>query len=246
MKKIYITCLTLILCIALLAGCSGGGKTALTVSEQSFDTPEKAIEYFVSAIAENDLSKAFEACNINEYGEKFDYAAYTESVGAILPAPAVGAPSEYAMYAELNRYTQANSLSTQIKGFAYSFFTELGIADSTQLESADQASALVDAVDPSKLKGLVIVRMDVPYPNTMNQEETKALFKQYAAMYGADDQTERIVLYELDGKHYCGGFTLLQYGKDWKISLLNSTVANQAAAGAVTEMTEEDYIYLTE
>lgn len=247
MKKTYITLLTLILCIALLAGCSSGNKTtALTIDEKSFDTPEKVIEYFVSGIAENDLSKAFEACNINEYGEEFDYTAYAERAGAILPAPVIGAPSEYPMYVELNRYMQANNLCTQIKGFTYSFFSDIDMSGTTVLENTDQAAEFVEGVDPSKLKSLAIVRMDIPYPNTMNSEETKELFKTQSALYGADNQTERIVLYELDGKQYCGGFTLLQYGSDWKISQINSTVANQAAFGNVTETTEEDYVYLTE
>lgn len=245
MKRIVTLLLTFIMCIALLAGCTGK-DSSLSISEKSFDTPAKAIEYFVAAIAENNASKALEACNINEYGENFDYAAYTERTGAILPVSVTGAPSGYSMYAEINRYTQASYLGTQIKGFAYSFFTDKGIIDATPLEGTDQIDAFIESVDPAKLKNLTVVRIDTPYPDTMNKEETKALFKEYAAMYGADEQTEVIVLYELDGKHYGGGFTLLRYGKDWKISRLNSVVANQASSGAVTATTEEEYRYLTE
>lgn len=49
--------------------------------------------------------------------------------------------------------------------------------------------------------------------------------KVHASWDGADDSTERIALFELGGKHYRGGFTLLRYGKTWRVRRLISVYA---------------------
>lgn len=52
-----------------------------------------------------------------------------------------------------------------------------------------------------------------------------------ARVYGADDATERIVLYKLNDSYYWGGMHLIKYGKYWRIDGLNSAFADQNAFG---------------
>ena len=62
-----------------------------------------------------------------------------------------------------------------------------------------------------------------------------------AAIYGADELTERMALVSLDGKLYEVGFTLLRYGDDWRISSQTSALGNTAAVGTAVPTTRDDY-----
>ena len=61
-------------------------KGDLSIPEESFATPESAINYFLNSLKENDLRKAFAACAIDEYSQGFDFEAYTNRRNAFTQA----------------------------------------------------------------------------------------------------------------------------------------------------------------
>ena len=89
MKRICIMILyaTVVISVAANSPAHAAGKVpadVLTVQSKSFDTPEKAIDWFVSRVAEGDLSGAMNACMINEL-DGFDFAAYVKWLNALHP-----------------------------------------------------------------------------------------------------------------------------------------------------------------
>lgn len=248
MRKVTTLILVMVLALAALAGCSNsGGKSVggVNITDEHFDTPEKAIEYFVSGIAENDLDKALSASAVNEAGAGFDFTQNAKRTDTIFPMN-MNAPADYDFFAQVNSASMAGSLAAQVKGFCYGFFYEDELNQPAEVESEDAIGDFIKAVDPAALKELQVKRIDAPYPDAMEKDEVKDALAATAAVYGAQEATERIALFDLDGKLYWGGFTLLQYNGNWKICTLQSMVVNQAATGAVEKTTEDAYIIMTE
>ncbi len=267
MKKLWTILLAAIACVSL-TGCFGlglnidgaeitkevadgineyqrnkadGGSGVLGVSEQSFSTPEAAIEHFVGAVTDNDLEGALEACAIYAYGTDFDFHQYSDRLSVIMPG-AAPAPAEYDMFADLNQLQQAATMGNYIRYFCYSFFIDEDLSMPIVLGESDiSIEDFMAAVDPAQLHSLEIVRMDEPMPEVLHSETNTSNFDRQAASYGADGMTEMVVLYDLNGQLYCGGFGLLNYGGDWKICRLNSMLAGQPAYGTVAPITESEY-----
>ena len=247
MKKICCMMIALVLCAGMLAGCTPSEDIGLlNVESKSYSTPEDAVHAAVSAIADNDARKLFAASAVTEAGAGYDLAAQAKQLDALPGIYYAGAPSEYEMYQDMNELMVANTLATQVRGFCYSFFIEDDLSQMAALTGDAQLGEYIEKVNPANLKELKVLRVDLPYPNTANSDDIKAAEKQSAALYGADNQEQRIALLELDGTLYWAGFTLLQYGNDWKVLALYSPLANQPATGAVVEVMEEEYIFMTE
>jgi hypothetical protein len=201
-----------------------------------FAAPEDAIRHFVAALAENDLQKALQACAVEEYADGYDFAGMMDRLKALMPVAQM-APSEYDLFREMNRISAMGDIVRQIKMMVYSFFVP-EVSEGTLLYSGgglEEAEAFQSAVDPSQLKGLVLLLIDTPNKEIMYSETNIANFQKQAKIYGAQDLTERVVLYQLGGKIFEGGFGLLLYEDSWKIFRLNSNLAGQSSMGTVTE-----------
>jgi hypothetical protein len=74
----------------------------------------------------------------------------------------------------------------------------------------------------------------------VNTPEMIAVHKRHASFHGADDQTERIALYQLGDQHSWSGFQLLRYGKRWVISQLFSAFVSGSGPG-VGKTTPAEY-----
>jgi hypothetical protein len=206
--------------------------------EKTFDSPEAVINAFVSSIENNDFSTAAQTFAINESAQKFDFTAYTNHMKVIMPFTML-APSDYALYVEMNKISLLGDLARQTKAFIYSFFETKGMDGSPITPiSQDDVSQFVKSVDPSALKALKVTKIEIPSPDVYNSSINLANFKRMASFYGADDMAERVVLYNLNGKNFGGGFRLLRYGSDWKIFGLNSNLAGQPVTGIVTKVAE--------
>ncbi len=210
-----------------------------------FSKPEDAINHFVAALSENDLQKALQACAVEEYAQGYDFAGMMDRMKSFMPIQQM-APSEYGLFAEMNRITAMGMLVNQMKMMVYSFFVPEVKEGITMYVGggADEAKKFAEAVDPGKLKNLKLLRIDPPMQNILYSEKNIESFQKVAKFYGAQDMTERIVLYELDGKIYLGGFGLLRYGDGWKIQRLYSNLAGSSVAGTVDETTMDAYASL--
>ncbi len=220
---------------------------ALALAQEApgvFPSPEDAIRFFVNALTENDYEKALQACAVDEYVEGFDFAGSVDRLKVLMP-PQMMAPSEYEMYIEMNRISTMATLTSQIKMMIYSFFIPELRKDAAPLyvEGA-YAEEFIEKVDPSKLKNLKVLRIDPPVQDILNSEKNITNFQKVAELYGAQEQTERVALYSLDGVTYAGGFGLMRYDDSWKIIRFNSNLAGQTSYGTVEEMTESAYASL--
>lgn len=232
---VFLITLCLLLSASLFSALAQGGTPA-------FSKPEDVISHFVGALSENDLQKALQACAVEEYGDGYDFAGMLDRMKALMPIQQM-APSEYGLFAQMNKITAMATLVNQMKMMVYSFFVP-EVKEGKPMYvggSADDAKKFAEAVDPGKLKNLKIVRIDPPRQDILNSEKNVENFTKMAVLYGAQEMTERIVLYELDGKMYLGGFGLLRYADGWKIQRLNSNLAGLSAMGTVEETTMDAY-----
>ena len=81
-------------------------------------------------------------------------------------------------------------------------------ADTSVEDDRAYAEAFEEAVDPKKLADLRLLRVDPRMKSTLESEKNMENFSEMAKLYGAEEMTERIVLYELDGRTFMGGFGL--------------------------------------
>lgn len=213
-------------------------------AEQSFDSPEAAIKSFVSAIANSDFAAAEQAFAVNEYAQKFDFIGYADWIKALEPLTML-APSKYTMYQDMNEAAARGELARATKMFIYSFFVTKGMDSSSGglfvAANEDDVTQFVKAVDPSGLRSLQIVKIGVPWSAESSSDVVQKMQDKLhteAGLYGADDMTERVVDYNLNGQYFEGGFRLLKYGNDWKILTLYSSLAAQSGTGAVTKVTQ--------
>jgi hypothetical protein len=211
------------------------------LSEKNFDTPEAAIHHFTERLAANDIMGAFEACAINE-GDKFNFAAYSRWINAMLLIQSE-APAQSTVLAQVNCIKKMSAIAQQIKIMMYSMLTDEKIDGKTIFQPGDERiEQFVKNADSRRLAGLKVVKIVLPISTEiLNSERARTNAQREAKIFGADDMTERVVLYQLGSDYYAGGMHLLKYGKYWRITSLNSMYADMSALGNVVRITPEKF-----
>jgi hypothetical protein len=206
--------------------------------ELDFDTPEAAIEHFAESIAKNDLTGALQAFTINDYADKFDFTAFTERIAAINIYQGL-APSEYSMYAQLNRLELLSKYAFNIKLFCYSFYSSEPLDGSIIpiRDELEKVKTFITSVSPEQLATLSIKRAF----RFIASEKMWEIWQKQAAPVGAEETSEVVVLYQLNNEYFLGGFHLLRYGQNWKIDGLSSVLAGMDADGSVSKMTVAEF-----
>jgi hypothetical protein len=248
MQKKHI--LILITGLALLLTAIGGASLAAAPSKQSsamtFSTPEGAITTFFEGVTENDFNQILQASAIEEISEKFSFDGSIERLQAFVPVQSY-APADYPFYVELNKAQIVSRIASQVKIFAYSLLSTQDIDYSqTTLMDVDTAVSFMNEVDPSRLAQLEVQEIGLPNPEIMSSDRYKENALKIALVYGADDSTERVALFSFEQNDYMLGFTLLQYGENWKISSLSSPIANTSVLGGAGKTTKEEFESMTQ
>jgi hypothetical protein len=204
---------------------------ARAAEPDAFAKPEAAVQHYAKAVAAGDLDGAMEAFAIDDVAARYDFAAQARFLPAMNPT-SMYAPSSHKMYVQMNKLRVTAEHAQATRMFVYSLLTELQL-DQVPLKSAsdDDIAAFLKAVDPARLKPLKVARVDQPSKSAMSKPQAIALHKKHAALFGADDVTERIALFQLDGQHFWAGFQLIKYGKSWKIHELRSNFAGPLPGG---------------
>jgi len=196
-----------------------------------FATPEDAIRAYLSGVAHGDVSGILEACAIDEMSTGFKFDQFVDRIKALMPATSL-APSDHPFFAEMDKVILTDRILGQVRMLVYSVLTTEKM-DGTVIVPFDKARAQTFAsqIDPSRLAGLTIE--DIAGPNATFEHDPTYLAHaaQHADMYGADELTERVVIFTLDGKRYGIGFTLLRYGSGWKVSDQSSPLAGTPVLG---------------
>ena len=224
---------------------SGQTSVSPLASEQpgavSFPTPEDAVRHYLAGIAAGDVNMLLEASAIDEMSAGFDFAAHVDRLQAMILTTGL-APTEYPMFSEMDRTLVSAQILSQAKLLVYSLLSTETL-DGTPIMPADKdtAVAFVAQVDPSRLAGLTVLDIRYSNPAFEHAPQNLANAARQAAIYGADELTERLALVDLDGKLYEVGFTLMRYGDDWKVSSQSAPLGNTPALGTAVPTTREEY-----
>ena len=95
---------------------------------------------------------------------------------------------------------------------------------------------------PGKIYSLKLIKTGIPIKHKHNKEQIEEqYYKKVSKCYGADELTERIVLYGLNGTYYYGGFQLLRYGSQWKVLSLDSFITGISSFRNIRKTTPENF-----
>lgn len=256
MPKHRISILTLLLTWAL-TGCTGTQIHLIVpttptpasisqVSEVIFNTPEAAVTAYFAALAQGDPSKILQVCAVDEMSERFDFALYIDRLQAFLPIQSL-APTDYPFYVELNKMQLSSQILNQAKLFTYSLLSQEAVDTGSPILKMDseRVAQFQQDVDPSRLAGIQVEKIDLPNKAIMQESKYLENAAKLAHIYGADEMTERVVLFSFEENEYLFGFTLLRYGDTWKISSATSPLAGTSAIGVAQPTTLEEFERLT-
>lgn len=206
--------------------------------ELEFDTPEAAIEHFVSSIVKNDLTGALQAFAINQYAEEFDFTAQAKRLNALDIYQSL-APADNAMYTQLNRLSLLAKYGLYIKLFCYSFYATESLEGNIVAPMNDRPEridAFITSVNPKQLTNLKIAKV---FKLTVLSERLQKTLEEQVRIVGAEEFSEFVVFYELNGDYFAGGIHLLRYDEAWKIDSLGSVLTGVSAVGTVLKTTSE-------
>lgn len=231
-KRLLAMLVAAVLLLGLLASCGGGGQS----DAKAGATPEKTVETFLNALKKQDLDTMLACCYIEDYYDVFSFQDCVVDQG-YMDIGSYMAPTDYAFYREamavyrrgdLTRYIQvlANNLllltdeNYQEKWADYAFYNDKANIILYKLKQDDTAtgwaSDFVDAVDPDRLKGLEIKRVEVEGDDT---EVGKERQKRY---WGRDQVVMVDAELELEGATFLKGFTLVEVDGRWQIVTFGS------------------------
>lgn len=235
---------TLILIIFLAASLLGMSLIATAQGDgdaPTFAAPEDAITFYLDALIQGDVAAILQATAVNEMSENFDFERHVNRLRALtIQSPA---PSEYSLFVEINKVQFTGQILGQVKNLTYALLaTEKDIVAGQFVPIEPEGTTQFrDEVDPARLAGLEIMAIGAPFPDRLNSERNQEIFNELAQIYGADEQTERVVLFQFEGNIYYMGFTLLRYGDDWKISNAAALLGGTSPSGAPEPTTPADF-----
>jgi hypothetical protein len=213
----------------------------MSTNSAIFKTPEEAINYYFDGLAQADIRKIMEACAIDEMAEKSSFDLFIEQAGSMtISTPA---PTDYPLYIELHKAHLSGTILNRVKYFAFSLLSkeiEDGYDGNTIPMDTERTNQFVIDVNPARLAEIEVQQIDLLNKAQMNDDKHIHLADR-ASFYGADEATERVVLFTFEGDYYYLGFMLLRYGENWKISSQVSTMANTNKFGAAQKTTIEEF-----
>jgi hypothetical protein len=211
------------------------------VSDIVFKTPEEAILHYFEGVAQSDAEKILQACAVNEMSKNFKFDLYTERLKVLMPVQ-FPAPADYPFYIEANKMQLTAQIFNSVKIFAFSLLSSEEVGEGRDIIiDTKRTNAFIQDVNPERLARLEVMQIGLPNEDIMNNERYRETAAKLAAIYGADESTERVALFSFEKNYYYVGFTLLRYGETWKISGQVSPLANTKALGTPEETTVEEF-----
>jgi len=194
-------------------------QPALAGSGKTFGTPEAAVEHFVKSIAADDLDGALQAFAVDELVARAELIASETAKRRERSGVRV---SKSRTFLRMFAIKLTAECASETRRFVYALLLDNDRADWLTEATDANIDSFIRAADPARLKSLQTVRIDQPVPSVTRTASALENAKAHASAEGADDSTERIALFRLDGKHYRGVFGLLRYGGSWRIRRLSS------------------------
>jgi hypothetical protein len=175
--------------------------------------PEAAVQQYMEGVAAGDAARVLQACAIDEASTRFKYDAQAERVHAIIPSSNLF-HSGYAFYADMNGSAQSALVFGEVRGLEWSLLVSAPYDRTITPADATLAQQYVKDLDPSRLANLKVISVRFPSAKLLNDARTTKYMAAMAAIYGADEMTDRLALFQWNGKYYYVGFTLVRYGGD--------------------------------
>jgi hypothetical protein len=129
-----------------------------------------------------------------------------------------------------------------VRYFAWSLLSseDVGSGKTIPMET-ERTNKFIRDVDPTELAEMEIQKIALSNERIMSDERYQRTSAKLAEIYGADESTERVVLFSFKYNYYYVGFTLLRYGENWKISYQQSPIANTPALGVPEKTTKQEF-----
>lgn len=226
MKRLLLIFLVLGVVFAV-SGCFS--KKEKEKESSAIETPVQAAEAFYQAVKDNDMDAINSLLAASDMAESVDVSEMLErnryyDISGTLVQPV----NETAI--TLNRKRLEGAFYLQLQYFYFGFFiNDIFTSDEKEIferpnialfdnsDMAEKIVELMEEVDYDSLKTLELY--DVIETNSLMDENGGRgnSFRLLREIFGAEDFTRVIVIYQLDDNYYGGGLGLIQYTDGWKI-----------------------------
>lgn len=203
-------------------------------------TPEEACRMVYEAIADSDVDGILAISSAASAAAGYRFDRFIDRVQVFLPSQL--APSEYPMFRRIDEITLQDRLLTQVVTMTYALLSDETIdGEPKRDKDAEWARRFTEQVDPARLSSLTVADIRFSDPEFARDATHLAWEARAAAMWGADESTERVVLLTLDDRTWMGGCRLLRYGADWTVSGLGANLAGLSPLGVPEPITPEEF-----
>ncbi len=223
MKKIV----AVYLCMISIILCACSKSSTNVIAPDACDSPEKAIETFITAIKGGDLNAIRASFAIQDYIDGYDQdSEYAKQIPKPTFEERAGKVTEH--------------VYTFLLGFNMIFEEESNMEDLLNIEKES-------LTDPKQYESLQIVRIDLP--ETDEELHKKNISSQeylVTKLYQADSRDYRTALLSLDGKTYYCGFNFAVFDGKYEIYDFTCPLVSIDYRLALFPCTEEEYLQLIE
>ncbi|UJW83951.1 hypothetical protein [Devosia sp. SL43] len=242
-RAFHLTALAGLGLIALPASAKDSKSAATGLA---FASPEEAVEHIAASLRDADLGAAVLAFDIERRATNYSFVKMAErlqSISLYNTAP----PVKFDFYRDAAKIQFTGEAAAQLRNLAFSLLAPTGtpldsvISFSDGQDIGQYAGNLEAALDPGRLTNLKVLKTRVPSPQMANSEVNRRNIMSQLGVTGGDDIQERIVLYELDGRTYGGGFNAVRYGDVWQARALVSYLAGTTSFAHAGPMSVEEF-----
>ena len=232
MKKI----LSVILCLMLLC-------TLASAAAGGFDTPEAAVECYLNGLKNQDLDQMLSAFFFEDHGKDQVMSAYLDRVKTYSPTVCPAFPQGNALTDSLNAELARSMTVTSIRYTLTAFVTQ-GLEFGRAYPIRDEGTGedfISNHFDLSRLElvsTLDNIQVITPqmaemfgYLRNYSGDKIQEMLEKSRLAYNADEISDRIGLFTIDGKMYAVAPGVVRYGDRWYLSSLNGLAASIMGIG---------------
>ena len=119
--------------------------------------------------------------------------------------PALG---EQQLKITVNQAQQTTRILSQVRNFAYALLSDEDIAAGTPIQGVDaeRMRKFITDIDPARLATIEVKRIRPPSVPAASETRYLENSGRIARIYGADEYSERLVLFAFEGSDYAMGF----------------------------------------
>jgi hypothetical protein len=200
-------------------------------------TPDDAARAYLAALAAADVDGILSATAVDEMSAGFRFDLQADRLRAFQPMTMLG-PNDDRFLQEIDRAQLTWQILSQARAFSYGLLSDLDMDGAIVVPfGKEEADAFAAQVDPSRLANISVV--DVRFPIAEYEHDATYLRNsaRVAAIYGADEVTERVATFSYGGELWQVGLSLIRYGDTWKVMSQAAPLANLPATGVPQRVT---------